>query len=129
MNNVVESLSFARSEAIKRNEVIRIARNGTNWNQGWTVYIDDSDDALTSFQGPSGLTELQFYGTTNGDISISTNSSVNQHISFSGSGRLNLISSQVQIAVCDKRGASFGSLITINLMGQARVLGTTLCSF
>ncbi|RDH45524.1 GspH/FimT family pseudopilin [Zooshikella ganghwensis] len=128
VNRIVGSLSLARSEAIKRNAVVRIARSDTNWNQGWTIYIDNTDDALTTYQGPAGLTELQFYEASGGDITVNTNSAVTQHISFSGNGRLNLITNQIQIAVCDSRGASSGNLISINLSGQVRVLGTTACS-
>ncbi|MGI0117278.1 GspH/FimT family pseudopilin [Zooshikella sp. RANM57] len=128
VNRIVESLSLARSEAIKRNAVIRMARNDTNWNQGWIIYIDNTDDALTTYQDPTGLTELQFYEASSGDITIDTNSAVNQHISFTGSGRLNLITSQIQIAVCDSRGAASGNLISINLSGQVRVQGATACS-
>jgi type IV fimbrial biogenesis protein FimT len=36
-NNLVSALIFARSEAVKRNADVTVARVGTNWSGGWTV--------------------------------------------------------------------------------------------
>jgi len=47
-NDLLASLSLARSEAIKQGEdVIALSNNGTSWENGWTVFIDaDNDGAV-----------------------------------------------------------------------------------
>ena len=47
-NDLLASLSLARSEAIKRGEnVIALSNNGTSWEDGWTIFIDaDSDGTV-----------------------------------------------------------------------------------
>jgi len=47
-NEVLASLSLARSEAIKQGEdVIALSNNGTSWENGWTIFIDaDSDGTV-----------------------------------------------------------------------------------
>ncbi|MBG9387505.1 GspH/FimT family pseudopilin [Caenimonas aquaedulcis] len=55
-NTFVSSAMLARSEAIKRNSVVRVCRssNGTScatsgtWQQGWIVFNDANNDALVT---------------------------------------------------------------------------------
>jgi len=50
-NQLVSSLNFARSEAVRRNKSIKIchsnnatACNGTGYENGWIIFIDDDGD-------------------------------------------------------------------------------------
>lgn len=47
----VSALSFARSEAVKRNVSISVQRSGTAWGGGWSVVIA-SDGTLIKSWGP-----------------------------------------------------------------------------
>jgi type IV fimbrial biogenesis protein FimT len=62
-NDLVYSIHMARSEAVKRGAPVRLAsRNGSNWNNGWTVQADvnsdgdyaDSDDILMQWEPVQG---------------------------------------------------------------------------
>ena len=39
-NELFFDLSYARSEAIKRNQTVRVVRTGATWMDGWTVQSD-----------------------------------------------------------------------------------------
>lgn len=55
-NELVLALSYARSEAIKRNATINVCKNADTttdcgehaegWSNGWTVFIDSDDDCV-----------------------------------------------------------------------------------
>ncbi|MEJ2115280.1 MAG: GspH/FimT family pseudopilin [Gammaproteobacteria bacterium] len=52
-NQLVSSLHFARSEAIRRNQSIKVchsnnasACNGTGYENGWVIFIDDDGDDI-----------------------------------------------------------------------------------
>ena len=40
-NDLVATLVFARSEAVKRNADVTVSRVGSGWKDGWTVTYDD----------------------------------------------------------------------------------------
>lgn len=42
INQLVTSFNLARSEAVKRNQPIIVEKKGSNWHEGWNVFIDDS---------------------------------------------------------------------------------------
>ncbi|MBL8473333.1 MAG: GspH/FimT family pseudopilin [Rhodocyclaceae bacterium] len=49
------ALTYARSEAVKRNTDVKVAPNGTTWSSGWRV-LDGSNTVLRSWSGvPSNL--------------------------------------------------------------------------
>ncbi len=39
-NQFITSLSFARSEAIKRGKIVVVRKTGTDWENGWQVFVD-----------------------------------------------------------------------------------------
>ena len=50
-NQLVSSLHFARSEAVRRNQPIKVCHsnnatdcNGTGYENGWIIFVDDDDD-------------------------------------------------------------------------------------
>ena len=48
-NELLSTLQFARSEAVKRNEdIIAEPASATNWSAGWTVFRDVNDAELRS---------------------------------------------------------------------------------
>jgi len=67
-SSLVESLNLAKTEAVKRNSVVRVCpssngrfcRTDGNWNHGWLVYSDGNQDGtvqeielIKSFDAPS----------------------------------------------------------------------------
>lgn len=60
--DLIASLSYARSEAIKRNATITIAPEGGNWASGWTV--KHGTDLLRSQPSVANVT-ITLTGTTN----------------------------------------------------------------
>ncbi len=46
INQVVTALNLARSEAIKRNLPVSVRRSSTEWESGWTVFVDIDGDGI-----------------------------------------------------------------------------------
>lgn len=80
--DVFSSLSFARSEAIKRNTTVTITPTGGNWAQGWR--IEDSNNNLLREQ--SGWDTLTATGPATVVFAGSGRSSALANISLSSSG-------------------------------------------
>ena len=83
-NDLVATLVFARSEAVKRNGGVTVAAidvsGTTSWNNGWTVSYDDAGTAVTPRSqpkleqlavtpNPTSLTEVTFGGGGRADVS------------------------------------------------------------
>jgi len=68
-NDLMSSLAFARSEAVKRNADVTIARVGSSWTNGWTVtYVSGGTQtarvhsALQNLSVTTSVTSLVFGG-------------------------------------------------------------------
>lgn len=48
INELVTALHVARSEAIKRNRYVVVRKTGTNWENGWQIFVDVSRAATTT---------------------------------------------------------------------------------
>ncbi len=75
--DLMASLMFARSEAIKRNQPINVVPNGGSWEAGWTVQTGGgttlrAQDALSAVTatGPGGNVTYQGNGRVSGGTSI-----------------------------------------------------------
>lgn len=57
-NTMLSALSFARSEAIKRNRLVVFTKTAADWAEGWTIFVDiNANKSLDVDQEP----ELQRY--------------------------------------------------------------------
>ena len=56
-NELVASLGFARSEAVKRNQAITVRKSLSEWEDGWIVFVDDNEDGVKDL----GETMLRVY--------------------------------------------------------------------
>ena len=72
-NELFYDLSYARSEAIKRNAVVQVIRTGADWTGGWTVQV--------------GATVLRTQPATKG---ITASGATAASVSFNGDGRTTL---------------------------------------
>lgn len=132
VNDIVTDLSFARTEAIKRNQRVVIIKNLNNWAKGWTIFIDvDGNDALDGagddaacaagsdciLQVRSALSSnytLKFDGLTNTNL-----------IRYDSSGMIN--NNNGTFYLCDntdnnnRTEVNTAKLVIINSIGRARV--------
>lgn len=129
-NFVVSQLNYARSEAVRLNLAVNIARTGStaqDLTDGWQIYSDaGSATGNSAYNATDGDVLLrQFEGYGDADLTVSVSSGGNQWIAFNPTGLLSEGGSSVQIAVCDSRGVSFGRLITISTTGRTQVTRST----
>lgn len=124
-NFVVSQINFARSEAVRLNSAVNIARKGAtakDLGDGWQIYSDAGSTTGNSAYDSSNDTLLrEFDGYGNQDVTVLTDNAGNQWIGFAANGTLAEGGSSVVIAVCDSRGVAFGRLITVSPTGRALV--------
>jgi len=123
----MDSLNFARSEAIKRGgrAVLCKSANGTgcsssgSWDQGWIVFYDANNNA--AFDPGEDL--LQQRGATPG-LRLNGNAQVASYVSYSTSGTAKLVSGAFQsgtFSLCpDPANAAAVRLIVLSSTGRAR---------
>ena len=117
INELVASLTLARSAAISRNFAVSMcpSTNGTGcaavaWDEGWIVFSDlDRDGAVdggvdTVIKAVDGLNDMQ---VTSPELATS--------LSYRPSGR---ILNQGQFVVCDSRGAGDARVVQLDLVGR-----------
>lgn len=56
-NNFLASLNLARSEAVKRNAVVRMGAKGTGWANGWEI-VDAGGNVLRDYPALEGASSL-----------------------------------------------------------------------
>lgn len=103
-NDLMVSMLFARSEAIKRNEDVTVSAVDNNWADGWLV-TDGGGNTLRS-QGPLANTLVNSGGTGS--------------VAFNRSGRLSG-GGIVTFSLCDDKDKATKRVLTISLTGSARV--------
>jgi type IV fimbrial biogenesis protein FimT len=119
VNKLQASLSFARSEAIKRNNYITLCRSndgiscGGDWTKGWIVFVDDdfdntvdTDELILLVRGPvmSGNT-------------VSFNRS---RVTYTGEGWARG-GSNGTFTFCDNRGQTHARAVIISNSGRGRL--------
>jgi type IV fimbrial biogenesis protein FimT len=117
-NSLVGSLSYARSEAVKRASSNGItvcpSASGTAcdagpWTEGWIVtYIDPVTPANTSVL--QAIPALSGTNTVNPVVGPATG------ITFNSNGTAPL--APFTLRICDKRGAAFARQVEVNLTGR-----------
>lgn len=132
-DQIVATLNYARSEAVRTGIAVNIARKSATTNdlgsEGWRIYTDAGartlgNTAFNSGEGDILLREFEGYGDS--DITVTTNTAGNNWIAYSTNGALAESGQTVQIAVCDSRGVSYGRLISVNNTGRVTVtVGST----
>lgn len=126
-NDMITTLMFARSEAIKRGTRITVCKSGDGascaasggWQQGWIAFVDVNADATVN----AGEEVLRVHGALNAGTTFNGDSNLNSYISYTAQGGTRLTSAAVQSGVmveCDDRG--FGpkaQAITLSATGRA----------
>lgn len=103
------TLTYARSEALKRNGNINIVRAGATWADGWSVQVQ-SGGVTTTLRSQSALPNVTVTALVN----------TNSPITYLGSGRLS--TSPAPTFVFSATGATAAPrCVVVNLSGQASV--------
>ncbi len=127
-NDVITTLTFARSEAIKRGARVVVCKssNGAScvtsggWDQGWITFVDANNDAAVTL----GEELLRVHGSLATGTTLKGDANVSNYISYVARGNSQLITGAIQPGIlveCDDRG--FGAkaqAITISATGRAK---------
>lgn len=134
-NQLVTSLNVARSEAVKRGQNVVVIKTGTNWEDGWKVFVDidrspashinafnDDGDPTTPCEAAEDCV-LRVYEALPGNFTLRATNDFASYIFYKPSGESN---NSGLFAVCDnsdgnntpERGTS--RLIIVSPTGRVR---------
>ena len=119
-NELVTALNLARSEAVKRGQQVVVRRNGTNWENGWTVFvdIDRSTSAKENVFNAGADVELRAYSGLPNSLTLRANANFADFIRYTPSGQSH---AEGSFAVCDGGAVSGAKLIIVNPVGRVRI--------
>ena len=134
-NELVTTLNFARSEAVKRGVRITLCKSTDgsscvttdDWSQGWIIFTDQNNNAAYN-SGTETLLKVQL--NAQNQISMIGNANVDEYISYVASGQSQLTSGAFQagtIKICDDRAGDVGKKIVINPTGRPRSESNITC--
>lgn len=121
LNQFLQAIYLARSEAIKRNRVISLcpsgngrdcAAPGTRWHAGWIVFVNDDRDSPAMRDRDESLLRVHA-AWPDGAIHGNRNT-----LSFRGFGQAGVTSTFV---FCDTRGARAARAVIVSQTGRPRV--------
>lgn len=116
-NDLIASLNLARSTSIKRREVVTI-RKGSNWNDGWEIFIDENGDGDKDLPGDTLLKAYPGIKAGSGTIA---SSNFADFISYSPNGRAKDNNSvQGDFTFCPPSGVDSSRKIDIAGSGRMR---------
>lgn len=97
-NTLLSSLTAARAEAMKRGRNVSVVpADGSDWNSGWIVFVDDDANASHS----SGETLLSSEPALAGAITSVTDPAGTTYLMFNGSGYPRLTNGAFQASSID----------------------------
>lgn len=135
-NEMVSSLNFARSEAIKRNSRVVICTSATGascvesggWHQGWLVFHDPNNNAVLD----PGETMILARGALPAGLKLHGNKWIAKYISYTPSGATKTTSGFLQVGtltVCNESAASgTARWIVVSSTGRPRTVKAVLAS-
>lgn len=117
-NDLVTSLNYARSEAIKRGVRVTVCSRADNtscaaataWNAGWLVFVDTNGDGVVG--GEAVLQVRQPLESTN-----TLNSATLQRVTYQNSGFSGFMGT---LRLCDTRGTANARAIVVSAQGRVR---------
>ncbi len=135
-NELISAIHLARSEAIKRNQQVVVRKTGTNWEDGWQVFVDvdrdtpSSDKNTFNDDGDSNLCEsnedcvLRVYDALANSFTLRGNNNFTNFIRYKPTGES---SSPGSFIICDNKDgnntpeAFTAKLIIVNFAGRPRM--------
>lgn len=133
-NELVSALNLARSEAVKRGQQVVIRKTGTNWENGWQVFVDidrdtpssdadtfnDDGDANACEAGEDCL--LRTYSGFTDSYTLRGNTNFTNFIRYRPMGDSSNIGSFV---ICDNGNITGSKLMIVNTMGRVKMASDT----
>ena len=119
INELVTSLNFARSEAIKRNQPVTVLKSGAQWESGWTVFTDLDGDGIKD----ASDTVLRTYGSLSNNFTLRGTTGFVNRVTYQASG----ISANGSFVLCDNSDgnnipeANTSRVVIINSVGRVRM--------
>jgi len=105
-NSIVEAVALARSEAVKRNQIVRVTpTDGANWANGWSVILADNSSVQQFDAVPFGLAV--------------TASEAIADIQFQANGTRVAGGNPLTLSVCTPKGK--GRVVTLTATGSTKI--------
>ncbi len=123
-NRLATSIRFARSEAIKRNQVVSIAKvsgSDKEWEAGWEIYVDVSGDGNQAIDIEGGDILLRQESEAPTGLEVRSDDNGNRWLSYNSDGTLNEGGEAAEYFICDDRGAPEGAAVSISVTGRINV--------
>lgn len=119
-NEMVASLSYARSEAIRRGQHVAVRKTGPNWENGWQVFVDIDRSTNPSKNVFNAGTDVQISTvlTLPETYTLRGNNNFENFIRYQPDGTSNNIGS---FAVCQNGNINGAKLIIVNVLGRVRI--------
>ncbi|MCD2449271.1 GspH/FimT family protein [Methylicorpusculum oleiharenae] len=124
-NELITAFNFARSEAIKRGHPVVVRKTGTNWENGWQVFVDiKRDGSFANTYNSSDDILLRVYQALPDNYTLRGNNNFVNFIRYEPNGISNNMGS---FALCDNRDGSniprpnASRLIIVNAVGRVRI--------
>lgn len=135
-NDLVTSLNYARSEAIKRGVRVSVCSRSTNttcsgatvfnWDTGWLVFVNPDGNAVADISPGSVETVLQVRQPLENGNTLRTAGI--QRVTYQNSG---FSGNADTFRLCDSRGIASGRAIVVSLQGRVTTgtgpTGPTAC--
>lgn len=128
-NELVMSLTLAKSEAIKRVSYVTVCKSsdgesctgGSSWNDGWIVFANTGTTSLGAFDVGDEL--IRVYSALPDSLEITAIGNVGDFVSFRPSGTLgtNAGNQLGTFTTCDYRGADAATAIVMQPSGRWQV--------
>lgn len=122
-NELALSLTFARSESVKRGITVTVCKsanatdcggNTVQWEQGWIVFADSNNDGVVD----EGEDVLRVAGAVRTGYSLRGNSNLANSLTFRATGVSNASGTFV---LCAQNKKEWARAVIINLVGRVRV--------
>ncbi|MBS4050679.1 MAG: GspH/FimT family pseudopilin [Methylomonas sp.] len=119
-NEFITSLNLARSEAIKRGQHVVVRKTGTNWENGWQVFVDiDRSTAAKENVLDAGTDiELRVYPALPANLTLRGNGNFVNFIRYQPNGTSNQPGS---FAMCNAGSVTGAKLMIVNAVGRVRM--------
>jgi type IV fimbrial biogenesis protein FimT len=111
-NSMVGALNIARSESVKRNQLLVVRKSGTHWKDGWQVFVDSNKNHSLD----AGELVIQEYATLPNNYFIK--SSFINYVSYRPDGRSN---TNGNFYFCSSDKESLFRKIVIHNSGRIRI--------
>jgi len=109
-NELISSINYARSEAIRRGTSVSLTSASVNWHTGWVI-ADNNDTTIRNHEAFDSGSSLVGSAAT---------------VTYRGTGFINAAAA-ITYTLCDDRTGETGRTITISLTGRPSV-SDVVCS-